>query len=1077
MSFANLRIAIKFPLVIVVVSLLTGLATGITAQIRFSTQLEQFAREQLVALRESRQATLENYLGGVRRDLDMLASSLLVEKAMVDFTSAWYLVGDDPGGQLRQLYIDENPHPVGKRADLYDARDGSKYSIRHGYYHRWFRKFLKGRGYYDIFLFTPAGDLIYTVVKEADYATNFKAGGPWADTDLGMVFRTVNDNPTPGYQTFTDFETYGPSNDAPASFIAQPVFDGGGTYLGVLGFQIPIGRINQVMQISAGLGETGEAYMVGADLLMRSDSQFVSNSTVLETKVDTEPARKALAGETGVEIVPEYRGMAMVTAFGPLEFMGVRWAVIAEIGQAELLAPVAETGTFMIVAVALILVLVTAMGIVLARGMSRPIVEMTQNMRRLAAGELDIEIGFTDRVDEIGAMAGAMNIFKENAIKRRQAEDELAQKQAQLEAALDNMPGGILMVDENLKFQVFNNQYVEMIDYPEGVIRIEGPLRDGVRFRAERGDYGPGDPDKLVEQRLLGYSDRISLRLEELLPSGKVIEFVRRPVEGGGMIAVVTDITERKRAEEELAQKEAQLRVALDNMPGGMMLLDRDMNFVLFNSKYRELFEFPDGLVRVGGSRRDVLRYQADRGDFGPVDKDGVIEQLIAIDRSGEAMSRERTIAGSGRTLQIYTAPTPDGGSVSIYTDITERKQAEQALQEAHQIIKDQRDRMEGELNIGREIQMSMIPLVFPPFPDHDEFSVFAALEPAREVGGDFYDYYFIDERRLCFCVGDVSGKGVPAALFMAVTKTLIKALAIDDFSTASILTHVNAELSADTKTSMFVTVFLGILNIRSGEVVYTNAGHNPPYLRRKGGSLQRLDVRHGPVLGAVPGMVYRENTDTMTPGDMLFMYSDGVTEERNADRELFSEKRLVSVLASTTGDSVENAVRDTVTAVKDFRGDGNQEDDITVLAVQFQGSSVHDPIAVFHIMARNDLREIARVIQEFQKFAEEHGIPVEVGRRMSVLFDDLLNNVISYAEAHEIEIRAELATNRLTVTISDDGIPFNPLGASTPDTSLPLDKRVLGGLGIHLVRNLVDDMSYQRRIDRNVLTLVKHIE
>jgi len=147
------------------------------------------------------------------------------------------------------------------------------------------------------------------------------------------------------------------------------------------------------------------------------------------------------------------------------------------------------------------------------------------------------------------------------------------------------------------------------------------------------------------------------------------------------------------------------------------------------------------------------------------------------------------------------------------------------------------------------------------------------------------------------------------------------------------------------------------------------------------------------------------------------------------------------------------------------------------VLAVQFQGSSVHDPIAVFHIMARNDLREIARVIQEFQKFAEEHGIPVEVGRRMSVLFDDLLNNVISYAEAHEIEIRAELATNRLTVTISDDGIPFNPLGASTPDTSLPLDKRVLGGLGIHLVRNLVDDMSYQRRIDRNVLTLVKHIE
>ncbi len=141
----------------------------------------------------------------------------------------------------------------------------------------------------------------------------------------------------------------------------------------------------------------------------------------------------------------------------------------------------------------------------------------------------------------------------------------------------------------------------------------------------------------------------------------------------------------------------------------------------------------------------------------------------------------------------------------------------------------------------------------------------------------------------------------------------------------------------------------------------------------------------------------------------------------------------------------------------------------------------MHDPIAVFHIMARHDLREIAKVNQEFQKFAEEHGIPVEVGRKISILFDDLLNNVISYAfpddDAHEIEIRTELAINRLTVTISDDGIPFNPLGAGTPDTGLPLDKRALGGLGIHLIRNLVDDMSYQRRVERNVLTLVKHIE
>jgi len=541
------------------------------------------------------------------------------------------------------------------------------------------------------------------------------------------------------------------------------------------------------------------------------------------------------------------------------------------------------------------------------------------------------------------------------------------------------------------------------------------------------------------------------------------------------------EIAERKQAEEELAAKEAQLRVALDNMPGGMLLRDRDLNHVLFNSQYSELYELPDGLLEVGGSIRNELRYQADRGDFGPGDKDELIEEVVATYQRGEVVGYERAIAGSGRTLQLRSVPTPEGGYVTFATDITDRKRAEDELQAVYGIIKDQKERMEDELNIGRGIQMSMIPLIFPPFPDYDEFSIFAALEPAREVGGDFYDFFLIDEGRLCFCVGDVSGKGVPSALFMAVTKTLIKSRAIDDSSTASILTHVNAELSADIKTSMFVTVFLGILNFRSGEFVYTNAGHNPPYLKRKGGSLQRLDARHGPMIGVVPGMVYREETDTMTPGDILFMYTDGVTEERNADRELFSEKRLVSVLASTTVDSVENAVRDTVAAVKAFQGDSDQEDDITVLAVQFQGRSKHDRVAVFHIMARNDLREIAKVNQEFQKFAEEHGIPVDVGRRISILLDDLLSNVISYAfpddEAHEIEIRIELATNRLTVTISDDGIPFNPLGAGTPDTSLPLDKRALGGLGIHLIRNLVDDMSYHRRVERNVLTLVIHIE
>ena len=304
-------------------------------------------------------------------------------------------------------------------------------------------------------------------------------------------------------------------------------------------------------------------------------------------------------------------------------------------------------------------------------------------------------------------------------------------------------------------------------------------------------------------------------------------------------------------------------------------------------------------------------------------------------------------------------APTPEGGYVSIatdITDITDRKRSEAALQEAYGIIKDQRDRMEDELNIGREIQMSMIPLTFPPFPDHDEFSVFAALEPAREVGGDFYDYYFIDEERLCFCIGDVSGKGVPAALFMAMAKTLIKSRAADDGSTASILTHVNDELSVDNHNCMFVTIFSGILNIRTGELLYTNAGHNPPYLKRKDGTLQRLDQRHGPVVGAVEGMAYAEGRDTMEPGDLLLLYTDGVTEAMDVEDRLFSEDRFEQLLASMDTDDAGKVVDNTVVAVKTFEGEAEQADDITVLALAFHGSPADALIAERRITIKNHL-------------------------------------------------------------------------------------------------------------------------
>jgi sigma-B regulation protein RsbU (phosphoserine phosphatase) len=170
------------------------------------------------------------------------------------------------------------------------------------------------------------------------------------------------------------------------------------------------------------------------------------------------------------------------------------------------------------------------------------------------------------------------------------------------------------------------------------------------------------------------------------------------------------------------------------------------------------------------------------------------------------------------------------------------------------------KERMEGELNIARNIQMSMLPMDFPAFPERHEFSIYATMQAARQVGGDFYDYFFISPDEFCVCVGDVSDKGVAAALFMAVTKTLIKSRASDDNSPASIITWVNNSLSVDNESCMFVTLFFGICNIRTGEFNYTNAGHNPPYIKRVNGDVECINDLHGPVGGAMDGIAYKQD-------------------------------------------------------------------------------------------------------------------------------------------------------------------------------------------------------------------------
>lgn len=248
------------------------------------------------------------------------------------------------------------------------------------------------------------------------------------------------------------------------------------------------------------------------------------------------------------------------------------------------------------------------------------------------------------------------------------------------------------------------------------------------------------------------------------------------------------------------------------------------------------------------------------------------------------------------------------------------------------------KERLESELKIARNIQMSFLPKRFPPFPEITSFSLHAALLPAREVGGDLYDFFLTTDGRLLVLVGDVSGKGVPAALFMAVTKTLIKGIAEQETDPAQILGKVNRELCVDNESLLFVTLFLAILDPASGELVFSNAGHNPPVRLGPDGAVSWLALPKGVFLGIMEEAVYRTARTVLSPGETLLVYTDGVTEAMDADDRLFGSGRLLDLLAGRAGQSPQ-AIDDAVMqAVGAYAGDAPQADDITVLALRFQG-------------------------------------------------------------------------------------------------------------------------------------------
>jgi methyl-accepting chemotaxis protein len=450
-KLTNLKIAQKLPLSIVGCALIAALSVGVSSYFQAASTVETTTDAKFDATLADRGEAFSRYLSSIEQDLAIMAESPLIQSAVVDFSRAWNTLGTNATGHLQDIYINSNPHPTGSKHLLDAGADGSFYSNLHAQYHPWVRTFLEQKGYYDIFLFDLKGNLIYSVFKELDYATNINSG-EWKDSDLGVVFRETLSAADAATTPFTDFTPYAPSAGAPASFIARAVFDDTGKKIGVISFQMPIDVINKFMQSAVGLGETGEVLLVGEDRLMRADSRLSETSTLLVKWVDTPAIAEVFAGAETARSngdVNHLENNVRTYARG-IEFLGVKWALAAQITEAEVTSGLTTMRNIIALITLTLIALITGAGVYLSRQIANPISHTTDAMNRLAAGETEMEIANADRTDEIGEMARAVEVFKQNAIDRITLEAAQAEEQKAKEARTAAIEGLISGFDSSM---------------------------------------------------------------------------------------------------------------------------------------------------------------------------------------------------------------------------------------------------------------------------------------------------------------------------------------------------------------------------------------------------------------------------------------------------------------------------------------------------------------------------------------------------------------------------------------------------------------------------------------------------
>ena len=384
--------------------------------------------------------------------------------------------------------------------------------------------------------------------------------------------------------------------------------------------------------------------------------------------------------------------------------------------------------------------------------------------------------------------------------------------------------------------------------------------------------------------------------------------------------------------------------------------------------------------------------------------------------------------------------------------------------------------RIDKELEYAKQIQLSALPTNFP---TDEEHSIYAQMIAAKEVGGDFYDFYKLNDTTVAFLAADVSGKGIPAAMFMMTAKTIIKDLAESGMPVNDIFTKANEKLCENNESGMFVTAWMGILDLTTGNVQFANAGHNPPLLRRANGDFEYLKTRAGFVLAGMEGIRYRAGEITLNQGDRLFLYTDGVPEATNVDNKLYGEDRLLDFMNQNACMEATELLPALKANIDEFVGEAPQFDDITMLMFDYKHKKGGERMTNKTFPAKTEsLNDVLGFVEESLEVFE---CPMKTQMALSVAIEEVFVNVAHYAYPESegdmtLHISFDEESRNITFRMTDKGVPFDPLKKPDPDITLSAEEREIGGLGIFIAKKTMDSLSYSYENGENILTMIKKI-